>query len=417
MERVADRVYAETDLWSSSALSAHRGKSLQKVARRVALLSELYTRRRMELHGELLQENDLRVAYLFYFLPINLCKCRQILNEIWLNPQARSLFRSSLRVLDLGCGPGSMLLGFLDFLSDLPGFPGQLDIYAVDALEVNLRDARYFVEWWVSQFLAGMKETAGKTEVSHHYFHADMRQCLNLLERKPFHFILIGNVLNELLREEIHRIEGRYQIISKLVEQWLAPDGFLILMEPALKETSRDLLLLRNELIRRNGFNVYAPCVHNFPCPAVSTGNPNDWCHEDRFWESPQIFQHMSRKLSHAGDTLKYSYVVLTRQRISVADSAISSYGGGKNQLPKDFLLWRVVSELMEERGKSCAFLCGSSGREKTTRLNKHRSSSNCAFEELKRGQVIATHRLIESQPRDWRVDPETEVRILMNVR
>jgi ribosomal protein RSM22 (predicted rRNA methylase) len=415
MEKVAERIYGETRSGSPAAQSAQPSRDLSKISRSVASLSELYTRRRPELHGKLLQDDDLRAAYLSYFLPLNLCKNRQILKEIWLNSKSRPLFSSSLRVLDLGCGPGSMLLGFLDFLVDLPRLEGHLNFCAIDLLRENLDDARFFAEWWVSQFFAGPDKTFRERDITLHFFRADMRHPLSLPDQELFHFILIGNVMNELFRGEIHRIESRYEIISRLVKRWLVPEGFLILLEPALKETSRDLLLLRNELVRQDGLNVYSPCLHNNPCPAVSAGNPNDWCHEDRPWHLPRVLRNSNQRLFKTVDAIKYSYVVLTRQNITVADSAIPNSSGVENLPSKDLQLWRVVSEAIEEHGRSCAFLCGISGREKTTLLNKHKSSSNCAFKKLRRGQVIATHRLIDSKPKDWRVGPDTEVRILLN--
>jgi len=417
MQRISERIYHEKDLRLSNGSFVHRGNNPQKIAHGIELLSELYTRRRSELHQKLLQDDELRAAYLLYFLPANLRKSRQILKEIWMHPQVPPLFRSSLRILDLGCGPGSMLLGFLDFLIDLPYLPNQVEFYAIDALEKNLEDVRYFGEWWISQFFADTDERSGRGKIALHCNRWDIRKPLKLPDREAFHFILIGNILNELFREESDRVKKRYQIISSLVEQWLAPEGFLIIMEPALKETSRDLLLLRNELIKRNGLNVYAPCVHNIPCPAVASGNRNDWCHEDRSWEPPRNLQDIDRRLVNAGDGLKYSYVVLSRQGISVASTAMLSWGGAGGPIPKKPQLWRVVSERMKERGESGVFLCGISGREKTTRLSKHSSSANGAFEDLKRGQVIATHQLIQTKPKDWRVEPETEVRILMNVQ
>jgi hypothetical protein len=54
-------------------------------------------------------------------------------------------------------------------------------------------------------------------------------------------------------------------------------------------------------------------------------------------------------------------------------------------------LIWRVVSERLEERGKSVAYLCGLEGKHRVTRLHKHASAANADFELLGRGQTVFT--------------------------
>ena len=79
--------------------------------------------------------------------------------------------------------------------------------------------------------------------------------------------------------------------------------------------------------------------------------------------------------------------------------------------------MWRVVSESLEERGKAAVYLCGSEGRFRVTRLNKHASPVNTDFERLDRGQVVSTGILVNKSAMDRRVQAETPVRVLVGER
>ena len=196
-------------------------------------------------------------------------------------------------------------------------------------------------------------------------------------------------------------------MIARLIDQCLLPQGFLILIEPALKNTSRELLLLRNELIKTLGLNVYAPCVHNSACPAVSD-NAHDWCHESVHWSEPEIIREIDERIGNRKSSLKFSYVVLTRGDLSVRE-----VGRQQSCLKSDECLWRVVSERLEEAGKLSLYLCGSMGRFKVTRLNKHTDEVNEAFSRLDRGQVVATGELSFKSPTDARVCSGTPVSLV----
>ena len=112
---IFDRLFREgPDGTEPSVLAISR---LEEISRAVVRLSELYTRERTDLRHNLLQEPDLRLAYLAYFLPSNFLKINAILEEIWLHAKVKTLLPQRLRILDLGCGPGTQLLGCLDFLS------------------------------------------------------------------------------------------------------------------------------------------------------------------------------------------------------------------------------------------------------------------------------------------------------------
>jgi ribosomal protein RSM22 (predicted rRNA methylase) len=89
---------------------------LKIVAANVARLSRLLTGERENLPSAYLKDRGLREAYEAYFLPPNLRKIHAPLRDLARHP-VKLLNKDSLRVLDLGCGPGTMLLGVLEFFA------------------------------------------------------------------------------------------------------------------------------------------------------------------------------------------------------------------------------------------------------------------------------------------------------------
>ena len=386
---------------------------LEAISRAVARLSELYTCERTDLRQNLLQEPDLRLAYLAYFLPSNFLKINAILEEIWLHPRVKTLLPQRLRILDLGCGPGTQLLGCLDFLSQQLKLPESIACVGVDSLESNLQDARYLFDRLAADLSAKLLEPRRhRTCWSLETYRGDLSRPLKLKDASPFNFIIMGNVLNEVFPGDEQRIEKRSRRIATLIHDWLAPNGFLILMEPALRETSRDLLRVRDSLLDMLPLTVYSPCVHGRPCPAVAPGCTSDWCHEDHAWQTPSWIRQIDDRTGLRKNSLKYSYVVLNRMGLSIRDPVLDVTPGDAQAFSAQSQVWRVVSETLEERGKAAAYLCGSEGRFRVTRLNKHASPANADFALLDRGQVVTTGPLVTKNTMDRRVQTETALRI-----
>ena len=354
------------------------------LAKDVQRLSRLLTRDREDLPHAYLRDEGLRHAYLHYYLPANSAKVHLPLRELSLHP-AGLLERERLRVLDLGSGPGTAILGILAHFQTGKYRPA-LEFTGVDHVAENLDAAQELFR----EQSRGYPAPAGLSTLQR-----TISGMMAGLEG-PYDIIVLSNVLNELFPGEERRTFARVEIVNALLTGVLADDGSCVLIEPALRETSREMLLVRDGLIER-GFTVYSPCLMQEHCPALV--NPKDWCHEDIPWTAPDLVREIDRLTGLRKDALKFSYCVLRKHGRSLADVR------GRDAL-------RVVSEPLVTKGKTELYVCGSGGRRIAMRQDKERSEANAAFDQLRRGAVAWFENLVPEEKR-YRVRKDTRVTLL----
>jgi ribosomal protein RSM22 (predicted rRNA methylase) len=354
---------------------------LAALAGDVQRLSNLLTRDRGHLPAGYLEDPALRRAYVLYFLPANLSKIHTPLRELFLHPKI-FVSKERLRVLDLGAGPGTAVLGVLDFFARQERRP-TLEFTAVDHVAENLREA----------------ENLFRKHRAEHGVNASLRTVKTDIERSGAHLtgefdiIILSNALNELFHGDGERIPKRIELLKSVLGRHLAPDGSAVIIEPALHKTSREMLMVRDGLLGE-GSHVYSPCLRQGKCPALV--NPRDWCHEDVPWNPPEIVKEIDSRIGLRKDSLKFSYLVLRKKALSLADM----YGGAA---------FRVVSEKLVSKGKIEFYICGEEGRRLVTRLDKDITSVNETFGHLRRGDIVRFEGLVDEGKR-FKVGKETKV-------
>jgi SAM-dependent methyltransferase len=177
--------------------------------------------------------------------------------------------------------------------------------------------------------------------------------------RGRFDLIVAAHLLNELFldRPPDERAELRARRVLAWSGALLAPGGTLILIEPALRETSRGLLEVR-DLVLGRGLRIVAPCFWTGACPALA--RERDWCHD----AAP----------ADGGRRVDFSYLVLRE---------------GPPGQAEDASILRVVSDPMPDKGRLRLFGCGTGGRHLLVRLDRHASETNATFGKLERGDVV----------------------------
>jgi ribosomal protein RSM22 (predicted rRNA methylase) len=369
----------------------------QALCRSVADLSRLFTKDRIERKRSYLDEESLRAGYLTYFLPVNLAKVQALLDELPPDTLCRSADQP-LKVLDVGSGPGTGALAVLDWMRQ-QSTQRDVAIVAVDQALPALQEAERL---WKAYGRSSPGPSSMLMPI-----HANLQRSgsLDLCKQEgPFELIVMANAISELWCEARDTIGSRVTFVRSLLDL-LAPHGALIIMEPALRETSRELHLVRDGLLKAGVCTVYSPCLHDAPCPALI--KEGDWCHEERGWTPPPIVSAIDREVGFIKDALKFSYVILRKD--------------GRTIVPRRPDLFRVVSELREMKGEKRAWLCNETGRPEVGRQDRLRSESNAAVDEWHRGAIVRISEIVRKtkdgrQSTVGRIEKSAEVEIVRPV-
>jgi hypothetical protein len=279
-------------------------------------------------------------AYLLWWWPQTYAKTRATLALVPSLPRRP-------RTLDLGSGPGPAGLAAFDALGG--------DVLAADASAAALAEARTL----------GLSRT-------------EQVDLASALPGGEFELTIAANVLSEL------PLARRAALVR-------ASSGVVVLIEPALRETGRALLELRDALLADGSFQALAPCLTQKPCPALA--DQRDWCTADRRWTPPpHVVQLANATGLRADELLSFAPLVLARTAPAPERD-----------------VWRVVGVPPPEKGKRRLFVCSDAGRLPVSRLDKHASPANAAFGELWRGDLVRLGAM-EERGDGLRVSGETAV-------
>lgn len=345
---------------------------------------------------------------MLYFLPSNIYKIHLPLKELSLHPK-KILSKKLLKILDLGSGPGTTILGILDFFSNQKKRPF-LEFTAIDSVAENLSIAKdlfklftplhqecpTFQRWDELEIKKPFSKITYPSERGVTGFTENINMDASLktfkiniekagaIPQDTYDIIILSNILNELFYNDEKKIAERVSFLNTIIDKFLTPDGSCIIIEPALRETTREMLEIRDSLVK-NGFKIYSPCLIDDPCPALS--NPKDWCHEDIPCILPVIIKEIDNLTGLRKDSLKFSYLVLRKDKLSLTDVL------EKNSC-------RIVSEPLISKGKLEFYICGHGGRQLITRLDKDETPSNIQFQKLQRGDIVTFEALIDEGKR-----------------
>ncbi len=383
-------------------------------AKGVGELSRAFTQERALLPRNYLNRKELRSGYLFYFLPVNALKVASLLPKLPVREDERGL---SLTVLDVGCGPGTGMLGTMRVLSTLlkgktvnvgrfpSGENGEIATQQMGGCrgESGISPRQRIQLRWI--LIDQNRQVLGDARALHEALVARLRtdhpgwEIESILRAEslevpssPFRrfvgaidadLILALNLLGEIPAPR------RFSLVEGLLHS-LRSSGRLLLMEPALQGTTRDLMALHDEIVSREAGYVEAPCLHQAACP-MRADNRRDWCHTYISWERPAWIEKIDRLVGIRKDYLKCSYLVLRKDR-------------PPSPPPET---WRVVSGPLNSKGKSERLLCGEASLPhllRVMRLDRDHSAANGDFDRLERGDVV-------SMPQTTRLGRETRVR------
>jgi SAM-dependent methyltransferase len=316
---------------------------LRSVAAAVERLSRGLTRERELAGARYMDEDRLLGAYLLYYWPVSYLQARGVLSELPSRPR---------RVLDLGSGPGPVAFAALD--------AGAAEVVAADRSPRALAAA------------TALAREAGEALATRDWNPTRPASLAPLAGGRKFDLVAMGHVLNELWKGQDE--DARRAALLEEALELVAPGGSLLVIEPALRDTSRALLRVRDRLVER-GVAVRAPCLFRGPCPALL--KETDWCHAERPVEPPALVAQVARAAGLRREAVKMSYLVLAPR-------------GEGWPPPPPGRTFRIVSEPLAGKGRLRYIGCGPEGRMGLSLQEKHVVEGNRRFERLLRGDVVS---------------------------
>ncbi|MBL9148392.1 MAG: hypothetical protein JNM94_06835 [Phycisphaerae bacterium] len=324
------------------------------VAAWVTELSDLYTVERGVLASEQGADRH-RAAKILYFLLSDAPKVGLALDACALRDPA---FAECRRILDVGCGVGATSVGALAWLATQRRPAGPLEIVGID-------HARGGLPAW-GTIVAAFAERAG----------IPVRLTTRCdaacnVEPQQGDLVLCQTALNESLGAN----DRHDATTTDTVARWARVAPTLII-EPALRTTTRALQRLRDEICRRGEARVVAPCPHQLPCPMLA--REGDWCHVARRLEpSPRVaaVQAITRRRD---DRTLLSYMAFAPRADSDRESdAVTPIA-------------RLVGEPLGSRGKTERFACMGDGSLRCLRvLDRERTELNAPLVDAANGALV----------------------------
>jgi SAM-dependent methyltransferase len=363
-----------------------------RLVRAVAHVSQLYTRERAQL-TDLQGDDDALCARLKFFLSRDLAKVHGPIAEL---ASVRAFpARRQLRVLDVGAGLGATSLGLSRSLRALD-LADRVELTAIDVDDAALEI--------LAELCADLTPLPG-VPIDATCRVTDVSRGLPLARGARFDVILLGLSLNELNLASGSGTDAVRDAVARLssLASHLSDDGVLLVIEPALRETSRTLHAIRDVLATRTEPPfVFAPCLHRtIGCPMLR--RERDFCHERVPCALPEPLATLARGAGLRDTDLTYSYLTLHRAPRSLLELERSSETSERlddhqpsapAHHPRDEALatgtlLRAVSGSLPTKGKIELWLCGETIAPRAMRLGRHASDENAAYELAERGSVL----------------------------
>lgn len=346
------------------------------LAAAVARTSELYTRER-EAIG---LATDALAARLRFFLLRDLPKIQGPLAEL---AAAGALPTGSVwRVIDVGAGLGTTSLG----VAELARRAG-VERVEVVALERDSAALDVFTA------LAREAERAGLVAPMRiDPCRVDLERAVDLEALGHADLVVMGLALNELFASDEKRLSRREAVLRAL-SQLLEEGGSLIVLEPALRSITRELMELRDRFAAAGAPTVFAPCLRDAPCPMLP--RERDWCHAELPFALPPALAELAEAAGLRRERLTYSYLTLRNDERRLWDLASC-----------DRKAYRIVGGPIASKGKSEWQGCGADAFVRLRRLDRERAPSNEVLDGAHRGSLIRLDRMLEDDT-DLRLRPD----------
>ncbi len=341
-----------------------RPEEIKRLAAALLSLQRGLTGKRTLAGSGYMNEDASLGAYLLYYYRITYAQITFAVHSFLSRTDIHQ--KSSLRILDVGCGPAPAAMALIDVLDRSGMRKRSFTLTCVDASEKALSCARKI-------FSADRPDVTVKIK------------CRNLendslILDESFDVILISHTLNELWENEANGQEKRLRLLTTLKEH-LTEQGVLLLCEPALRDVSRNTIDLAMRLLE-GGMSVLAPCPSEIEkthrCPIFQSNTTGATCHAEVFTRFPSDVLKIAREAGLTRLSVKMTFFALQ----NMCNAHTKSEGGTPH--------YRVVSDAMlNKAGRIRYLLCDGLRRIPISAKTGDKSAQNLGFFNLKRYDAV----------------------------
>lgn len=366
-------------------------KELAEVSAHLLALQRGLTGKRT-LVGDGYMENSSKLgAYLLYYWPVSYMQIYWAAKNC---PEIQNLGGREISILDLGCGPGPAATSLCDQL--LQNASTKISVTLVDYSSKAVDLAAQF-------FSADLKSIPTEKIV------CDFQKGFPPLKKK-YDIIVMSHALNELWKKSPDANQRRLDFLLSLSKN-LSDGGILFLVEPALLETSRNLLSLRDRLIQ-NGFSLVSPCQKQADCPALKAG-PNHTCHAEINWKPLEPILSISKNAGLDRESVKMTYFIFKK---SPMDQTVPTESGAI-QTKNTVVAGKIVSDgMLNKSGRVRFLMCDGKKRIAISAKKDDPRAKEIGFFNLKRyDSICVTNPEIrgDKENQAFGINPDTNLTVI----
>jgi SAM-dependent methyltransferase len=362
-EGLARRIPALVDTWRASRKAGSHDRSGPLSRREIETAGAALLELQRGLTGDrrlagsgYMDDPDLLGAYLLYYWPVSYLQASLAFAEL---PPASAIASSGAgrRILDLGSGPGPASAAVLDAGATA------CEVVLVDASKRALDLARSILD----------RGDNPPSRVESRVLDLESEEAL---PEGPFDLVILSHCLNELWRGEPEALDRRLSLLRRAAKT-LAPGGKILILEPALLLTSRELIALRDRLAGEF-WKILCPCPGSYPCPILAAGSERS-CHAEAAWAP---IEPVASLAAAAG---------LDRSSVKCAYFLLSPPGQGNPPEGEFVISRRVVSDhMLNKAGRLRFILCGERTLLSISAKADDKAARAAGFMDLRRGDSIS---------------------------
>lgn len=221
-------------------------------------------------------------AYALYYTPINAAKIIHFVQLLAARQQPQ-------RVLDLGCGPGTVGLALRASFSE--------------PFELTCVEHSSHMRALATQLLSSCDTLTALRSLSMFSSLRDLTALPSTQAR--FDLVIAANVFAELENQEA-------ATTLDTLAQLVAADGSIVLLEPGQLAHTRRLMELRDTVTSNYPkLTPVFPCLRADPCPMLAQSQ-TDWCHGVLEWEQPRLHRQLDDLLGFNKHRIKFSCFIFS---------------------------------------------------------------------------------------------------------